>query len=491
VPKKDRDSGRSQLGYRCNLELVGQYQGQGAGWQNTWFDHCDYYATKTAANTPANPVGNGNGQVHPGTQVIDVADPAHPRWVRNIDTPALDGPWESLKVNEKRKLLAGVGGFGVDGDGPLYFDVYDISADCTNPVLKASVPFDIPVGHEGNWATDGMTYYGSSLFGGSITAIDVSTPASPLWLNTFSVKMGAASTHGMATSDDGKRLYGTDFFGGGLVIDDTTAIQTRAATSHVQPSTIGTVTWPSTDGSAAQHPIPIFYKGKPFIYFVDEGGYGASRIIDISNETAPVVVSKLKDEIHMTANRTAATDDTTGNGSFTYQGHYCTVDREYDPTAAACGYFQSGIRVFDFRDPYLPREIAYYNPPAQVAKHGTLPGSEHDGGPSNSQPPNMTADWCTSQIRFNHAADGSYQLWAQCQDNGFMTLRFTNGAYPIGAAVASTATPATAPAAPLPNTGTRWISWPTALVLLAGAAALGFRRGRRRRPGPGHQPELL
>jgi hypothetical protein len=68
-----------------------------------------------------------------------------------------------------------------------------------------------------------------------------------------------------------------------------------------------------------------------------------------------------------------------------------------------------------------------------VKRHGRLPGSEHDGGPNNSQPPNLTADWCSSQVRFFHAADGSWELWAQCQDNGFMALKFTNHAYPLRA----------------------------------------------------------
>ena len=475
VPKADRTSGRSQLGYRCNLELVGQFQAQGAGWQNAWYGHCDYFDTKTGVASPPTPVGTGNGQTVPGTQVIDVSDPAHPVRTANLDTPALDGPWESLKVNEQRGLLAGVGGFGSDGDGPLYFDVYDVKSDCAHPKLLSSTPTDLPIGHEGNWSADGMTYYGSSLFTGTVAAIDVTDPTSPHVITTFAPAVGSGGssatvfTHGLSTSDDGNRLYTTDFaFGAdnGLIILDVSAIQSRSPSDVAPPPFVGRVGW--TDGSGAQVPVPMDYNGKKYILFVDEGGYGAARIIDVSDDTNPVVVSKLKLEIHMPPNQATAAADSAGDGSFTYTGHYCSVDREHNPTAAACGYFESGIRVFDIRDPLHPREIAYYNPPAQVQKHGQLPGSEHDGGPNNSQPPNMSADWCSSQIRFTTAADGTPELWAQCQDNGFMTLRFTNGAYPL-------TLPASVPETPWPAAGLVGIT-------MAAAAILGRRRRRRAVP---------
>jgi hypothetical protein len=41
-------------------------------------------------------------------------------------------------------------------------------------------------------------------------------------------------------------------------------------------------------------------------------------------------------------------------------------------------------------------------------------------------PPILNADWCSSP-----PAIVGTQIWATCQDNGFMVLQFTNHAYPI------------------------------------------------------------
>ena len=516
VPLKDRTDGRSQLGYRCNLTLLGQYQGVGAGWQNAWYGNCDYY--DTAQNTTA-----------PGVQVIKVTNPAHPQPTATLITPAMLGPWESLKVNQKRGLLAAVAAYDGAGQGPLFFDVYDVKADCAHPTLLSSTPMDVPFGHEGNWAPDGMTYYGSTAYAGTLAAIDVSNPALPRLLTVFRV---GTVTHGLSVSDDGKTLYAADIIGSGgsgngLEIYDVSQIQSRAAAPTT--SQIGHVYW--TDGSTAQSTIPISYHGHPYILFFDEGGgggslsttgvpAGAARIIDIANPAAPKIVSVLRLAIQTPKYAKQNQAEIAGNGSFGYEAHYCAVDREHDPTAAACGYFQSGIRVFDIRNPLAPREIAYFNPPAQVAKHGQLPGSEHAGALTNTaQPPNLTTDWCTSQIRFYTAADGSHELWAQCQDNGFMVLKFTNGAYPLSALPAAARSVSVSPKATvhaavlgakvtsaggsLPQTGGSALLAVWAVVALAASLAglrlssraasqalpvAGRRRGRVVRPDDGRSP---
>lgn len=423
VPIEDRESGRSQQGYRCNLELKGQDQNQGASWQTAWYEDCAYYGTVFAG-------GNSAPNPNMGVQVIDVRDSTRPARTDALQTPAMLDPWESLKVNEKRGLLGAVAGWNIAG--PLYFDVYDVKKDCRYPELKASLPV-IFAGHEGNWAPDGLTYY----VGTGKGIVDVSNPEAPLPIVPTDMN---GSGHGLTLNEAGTRMYAVNALGlgtatgafcapNGLTIFDTTQIQNRLPNPSIP--VIGGVCW--EDGALAQHTIPLFYGTRPFLLFVDEGGKGTSRLIDITDEANPFVVSKLKLEIHMPDNDTQFMVDTEGNGTtFRYEAHYCGVDRQQDPTAAACGYFQSGIRVFDIRDPYKPREIAYFNPPAQAARRDQLKGSEHAHGLlSTASPPDMTTDWCSAQVRFRRASDGSGELWTTCQDNGFMVLKFTNGAWPL------------------------------------------------------------
>ena len=62
-----------------------------------------------------------------------------------LDSRPMWDPWESLKVNVPRKLLAAVQADGGNGVDPG-FAVYDIS-DCARPVLKAAV--NLPAAGQG------------------------------------------------------------------------------------------------------------------------------------------------------------------------------------------------------------------------------------------------------------------------------------------------------------------------------------------------------
>ncbi len=434
VPLADRRSGRSQQGYTCNLEMLGQYQGEGTTWVNPQYKHCAYNATSF--------FGLGRKKSE-GVQVIDASDPKHPKLSANLTSPAmLTDTWESLKVNEARGLLAGVSvGPAL---GTLAFDVYDIKTDCAHPKLLNGVngtDFTMPattLNHEGQWSPDGKTYWSSGLAGGTLTAIDVSDPTNPSIAGITAI---GQPNHGFELSPDGNRLYLTTAFGAGVVILDVSEIQARKSSPQVRQ--LGSVSWGGT-ASVGQHTIPVTWKGKPFLIAVDEFAGEDVRIIDISDEMKPRIVRQLQLEISHPENTELGAADTAHNGGFGYDAHYCSVNRKTDPTALACGFFQSGVRVFDIVDPLKPREIAYFNPPAQVGKNAELLGSEHaahgvtyahnlsgirDAGPGVittwNAPADLTADWCSSPPRFV----GGDQLWVSCQDNGFMALRFTNKAY--------------------------------------------------------------
>jgi len=53
-------------------------------------------------------------QKHLGVVVLDASDPQHPEATAYLDDAALLEPWESLRVNAKRKLLGGTRGLGLD-----------------------------------------------------------------------------------------------------------------------------------------------------------------------------------------------------------------------------------------------------------------------------------------------------------------------------------------------------------------------------------------
>jgi hypothetical protein len=223
-----------------------------------------------------------------------------------------------------------------------------------------------------------------------------------------------------------------------LLIYDLTDIQARKP--NPQARLISKLLW--KDGSVAQHTIPVKIKGKSYVVFVDEAGAGGTssapqqanacaaglppfpmaRIIDISDETKPKIVSRLMLETHDPANCAKVLPDVVGLLTFTYGSHYCSVDNKRHATTLACGYFNSGIRVFDIRDPLRPREIAYYNPPGTTTptkgSNHNRPGGWVSGGP----------DWCSAQVHLD-AKKGT--LWSTCQDNGALVLKFRKGVWPF------------------------------------------------------------
>jgi uncharacterized protein (TIGR03382 family) len=420
---EERANGLSEQGFRCNLELVSAYQGEGASYGFAWYDHCGYYGT---ANSPR--------QAHPGVTVIDAANRSSLQATAYLSARAMLEPWESLKVHEGRKLLGGTKGLGRSVDDK-YYAFYDISADCAHPVLLADIEVPGSIGHAGNFTPDGMTYYGTYTLGPGVTVLDITDPKKPvLLLHTTDY-----TVHDLSFRADGNRAYFTQIPLGptpppnGLVIVDTSDIQSRKANPQIR--TVSKLTW--EDGTNAQQAVPVTWGGKPYLIFSDERGakgsgmkqqacdaglppHGFARIIDISDETKPAIVSKLMLEVSDPANCAKVLNDV---DRYSYSSHYCGVDRTTDPTMVACTWRDGGLRVFDVKDPVHPSEIAYYKPPARRTQF--LPGSIYWNDTSTATTNgDRTGDQTASNVRF--VADRK-ELWFTSQDNGFQIVRFTNG----------------------------------------------------------------
>ena len=415
APLSEYESGSAQKGFFCNLEEIGAYGNRGGYKVHRYVDkagrECAYMDSTLLA-----PTGIINGTDLTGTYVLDMSDPANPVKTANLLTPAMQSPHESMELNQARGLL--VANMGYPTYNPGFVDVYDVSADCRHPVLKSSTPLGV-FGHESGFAPDGRTFYSGA--NNTITALALENPAVPeiLWVSRDH------SPHGMRLSADGTRLYIADL-SDGLVILDVSEIQARKEDPEVRE--VGRLEW--DEMSIPQVAIPVTIKGKPYLIEIDEFAtngesqipqstadavVGAARIIDISDETKPKIVSHIRLEVNNPEGRSASAGDPGASSPIQgYTGHYCSVPRNEEPGIVACTFVASGLRVFDIRDPLRPREIAYFNKPV--------------GGNNPTSYPNSYAMSASAFVPERG------ELWYLDGNSGLHVLRFTNGVWTAASA---------------------------------------------------------
>src|SRR4051794_37754761 len=360
VPPTDVQTGRAALGYRCNLEQVGRFPSSSAGTLEA-FGHCADY---------------GRGSDVTGTQVLDVSDPSNPIPTEILNTPAMLSPWESLRVNAKRKLLVADHWSLISESAPFnhYLDIYDVSADCAHPKLISTTDMSPAYGHEGWFSPDGDTYYMSSTGAdgaATVHPVDISDPAHPKLLASWTFP---SQTHGGSTTEDGTRSFICQQQAppkDKLWIVDTSEIAQRKA--NPQPHTLAEI--PLDDNQWCQAAYRVTYNGHPFLIQYGErsgaadcsrsqdnwANFGSPRIFDLADERHPKLVSTALLQVDLPQHCKEVTGEGALNG-LGYSVHHCSPDRLYNPTILACAYFGAGMRVLDIRDPYHPVEIGYYNP---------------------------------------------------------------------------------------------------------------------------------
>ncbi|HEX8103143.1 MAG TPA: hypothetical protein VF533_11045 [Solirubrobacteraceae bacterium] len=416
-PMQGRVPAGAEKGYRCNLSVIGHTGSTGGFRVHRYVDkaghECAYYDTTLLFPTNATSLS-----LEPtGVAVLDMTDPAHPKRTATLVTPAMQTPHESLNISIERGILAAV--MGNLAAYPGVVDIYDVSRDCRTPDLMASAPAAI-FGHESGMALDGRTFYPTSIGTGQTTAVDIINPRlpHPIWQGNY-------KSHGMSLSDDGNRGYlaAAD----GLIIIDLSEVQARKPDPQVRE--IGRLTWPNM--TIPQIAIPVTIKGKPYLVEVDEFSadpdnesvaangprVGAARIIDISDERKPFVVSNIRLAVHQPENRAAIANDPGAQfPARGYAAHYCNVPQRVEPGIFACSMILSGLRVFDIRDPEHPKEIAYHvAPPSTISATGT-PNADESG------------NWAMSQPAF---VPERGEIWYSDGTSGFYALKMDPAVWPF------------------------------------------------------------
>jgi hypothetical protein len=401
-------AGSAADGLWCNASLVA-HQGKSGGFKTLRYADasghvCAYY--DTALLFPINAFKLDSSSV--GVAVVDMTDPTRPVQTATLATPPMDSPHESLNLNPKRGLLAAV--LGNPSTYPGDVDIYDVHGDCRHPVLDFEGVI-ARLGHESGFSPDGKTFYAAGTANQSITAIDVTDPKNPrdLW-------QGNVVSHGLSISDDGTRAYVADSSNHELAILDTSQIQMRLANPQV--SEVSRLTWNSV--SIPQNAIPFTENGHRYLLEFDEysaglsttGDVGAGRIIDISDERHPFVVSNLRLQIDQQPDRANAGNDPGMQSPVQgYAAHYCNIPTRVDPKIVACSFIASGLRVFDISDLLHPKEAAYFVAPTKAVAENSF----------------MASDFAMSQPAFD---TDRHDIWFTDGASGFYNVHIADNAWP-------------------------------------------------------------
>jgi hypothetical protein len=426
VPKADQDSGRSQRPYMKNMRLVGQQdiQNRGENGNLGWIGDCAYVSAYFGGHDPLM-----------GMAVIDASNPKNPELVKLM--PGTPGTRESqVEAHEGRKIVIVMPfrhpktPYG-DPPGPTQLQIYDASADCKNPIRVGTYEFDYTT-HEHRISKDGLTVYatinspglaapGQEKKGPAVAAIDITDLSKPTLIATWdqSDEPGRpkGAMHDLDVNDEGTRIYGATRDGSidgvkhqGLTILDTTEVQQRKPNAKMRR--ISSFNWGPPENFGNSHSIEfISIKGRQYVLAADEtmganavAPWGWTRILDVTEEKYPLQISTITLEASQVSNA-----DKTNPDKAYYGAHYQGVDDRHNASLAFFSWYSSGLRAWDIRDPYLPREIGYYIPGARTNTKLAVSDSY----------PNNKVDYVYSFIRYRPE---SGHIWFTSLFNGFQIV---------------------------------------------------------------------
>lgn len=329
-----------------------------------------------------------------GTSIIDVTDPANPKYLKHI--PGLEGNYEAggaqmVRVCNGAQLPKGDPNavYMLRVFGGQAHEIWNV-ADPANPKLLTRIE-GLKDTHKNFWECDtGIAYLVSGVPNWRTRRMtqvyDLSDPAHPVKIRDFGLpgqQPGATGPvptelHGMiSTGPQGNRIffgYGTNKGGVVQIVDRDKLLNgpKEPTPENLRYPEVGRLEMNPMNGAHTAFPmlgmpIPGFAHDKvgsmrDMLMIVDEAILNECTeprqmvwFADITVEAKPMVV----------ANYTA--DEASGNfcqrgGRFGSHSSNESMAPVFNKKLAAISFFNAGVRMLDVRDPYHPKEVAYFIP---------------------------------------------------------------------------------------------------------------------------------
>ena len=322
----------------------------------------------------------------PGWIIVDVTDPTNPKHLKFIPWPQ-NNTW-TIQMTLHDNLMLTALSIGGGGDPKKPFDegvlLWDIS-DPVNPKQLSHWKTGADGPHRNSYPGGRYAYLAASQpgFEGRILIIlDVSDPRNPKEAGRWwmpgqkageTVTEPIAGFHGPAVIEGTTAYMG---YGNAVVILDISDV--------AKPKLIGRLNMspPFKAGATSGHGV-LKIPGKPLLFANSEAGGGAggcteplnyASMIDIKDPTKPRLMSVFP--LPVPPKGLPYTDFCDKGGRFgphNINNEYHLPDVEKQGNLIYLTYFNAGLRLYDVKDPRLPKEVAWFIPPTPTKRVGPIP----------------------------------------------------------------------------------------------------------------------
>ncbi len=353
-----------------------------------------------------NPLLPGSPVQTNGVSIVDVTDPKRPVYLHHL--PGVRGA-QMVRACSGDELPLGTPGrtYLLRSNGNLEHQVFDVT-DPSAPVLISTPVTDLEGTHKNYWeCSTGIAYIVSGVVAGTtlpgqppvafqdwrtnrMTQIfDLSDPANPVFIRNFGVvgqEPGSSgpvpqSLHGCIPVIERNRIYcghGTRANGILVILDrnellnPTVPLADPANPSPAELLAPLVTQYHTPDFMGAHTTFPVLGYNLPqlgpvnadrdFVVLVNEAianecneNRQMTFMVDVTDEAHPFAVSNLNvDE--------AEGDYCTVGGRFGSHASHENFTEIYYRKLVFVSWFNAGVRGFDIRDPFNPREVAYFVP---------------------------------------------------------------------------------------------------------------------------------